>query len=77
MAKENSPFTPGIPVPIDYFIGRTREIERINRAIVQTSRGRNENLFLTGKGQYIGSQKGSIHRLLSFADLGSIHRTPF
>jgi len=49
MAKENSPFTPGIPVPIDYFIGRTREIERINRAIVQTSGGRNENLFLTGE----------------------------
>ncbi|MEA1906541.1 MAG: ATP-binding protein [Euryarchaeota archaeon] len=49
MAKENSPFTPGIPVPIDYFIGRTREVERINRAIVQTSAGRNENLFLTGE----------------------------
>jgi len=49
MTKENSPFTPGIPVPIDYFIGRTREIERINRAIVQTSVGRNENLFLTGE----------------------------
>jgi DNA replication protein DnaC len=49
MTKENSPFTPGIPVPIDYFIGRTREIERINRAIVQTSSGRNENLFITGE----------------------------
>jgi AAA+ ATPase superfamily predicted ATPase len=49
MVKENSPFTPGIPVPIDYFIGRAREIERIARAIIQTSSGRNENLFLTGE----------------------------
>jgi len=49
MVKENSPFTPGIPVPIDYFIGRTREIERIARSIIQTSSGRNENLFLTGE----------------------------
>lgn len=49
MVKENSPFTPGIPVPIDYFIGRAREIERIGRAIIQTASGRNENLFLTGE----------------------------
>ncbi|MCD4843618.1 MAG: ATP-binding protein [Methanosarcinales archaeon] len=49
MVKENSPFTPGIPVPIDYFIGRTSEIKRIDRAILQTSTGRNENIFLTGE----------------------------
>ncbi len=47
--KENSPFTPGIPVPINYFIGRAHEIERIGRALLQTSTGRNENLFITGE----------------------------
>ncbi len=29
MTKEYSPFTPGIPVPLEFFVGRTEEIHRI------------------------------------------------
>jgi len=32
---------------------------------------------IIGRAQYIGYQKGSIHRLLLFVKLGSLHRTPF
>lgn len=49
VTKEQSPFSPGKPVPIEYFVGRVREIERITRAMKQASFGRNENVFLTGE----------------------------
>jgi hypothetical protein len=29
MAKEYSPFTPGVPAPLEFFVGRTREIQKI------------------------------------------------
>jgi len=47
--NKESPFTPGKPVPIDYFVARLQEIRRLERAIIQTSRGRNENIFITGE----------------------------
>lgn len=47
-AKE-SPFYPGKPVPIEYFIARISEIERLERSIKQTLSGRNENIFIMGE----------------------------
>jgi hypothetical protein len=47
-AKE-SPFSPGRPVPVEYFVARNKEIERIERAIRQASSGRNENIFIFGE----------------------------
>jgi len=44
-----SPFTPGKPVPIEYFVARLNEIQRLERAIKQTCVGRNENIFITGE----------------------------
>jgi hypothetical protein len=35
-------------VPIDYFIARYDEIQRLERALSQASRGRNENIFVSG-----------------------------
>jgi hypothetical protein len=46
--ERNSPFTPGKPVPIEFFTGRKNEINRIKRSLSQTAKGKNENLFLTG-----------------------------
>ena len=46
---KESPFTPGKPVPIEYFVARIKEIERLERAIKQTSSSRNENIFITGE----------------------------
>jgi hypothetical protein len=47
--SKESPFTPGRPVPVEYFVARRKEIERIERAIRQTLSGRNENIFITGE----------------------------
>jgi hypothetical protein len=49
ISPKESPFTPGRPVPVEYFVARHKEIERFHRAIRQTASGRNENLFITGK----------------------------
>lgn len=46
-AKE-SPFTPGRPVPVEYFVARYEEVQRLERAIKQAASGRNENIFITG-----------------------------
>lgn len=46
---KESPFTPGKPVPVDYFMARHNEIERLERTIRQTASGRNENVFITGQ----------------------------
>ena len=44
-----SPFTPGVPVPVEYFHGRKAEIERLRRALRQCAGGRNANVFITGE----------------------------
>lgn len=47
--KENSPFTPGNPAPVELFVGRVEQIEEILRYVRQTSSGRQENVFLAGE----------------------------
>ena len=49
ITTKESPFSPGRPVPVEYFIARLKEIERLERGIKQTSSGRNENIFITGE----------------------------
>lgn len=49
IAAKESPFTPGRPVPVEYFVARYKEIKRLERAIKQTVSGRNENAFITGE----------------------------
>lgn len=47
--KEQSPFTPGRPVPIEYFVGRMEEVRRIDRALTQSAAGKSQNVFITGE----------------------------
>lgn len=49
IGTKESPFSPGRPVPVEYFVARHKEIERLERAVRQTSTGRNENIFITGQ----------------------------
>ncbi len=44
--KENSPFTPGNPAPVELFVGRVEQIEEILKYVRQTAAGRQENVFL-------------------------------
>ncbi|RMD94491.1 MAG: hypothetical protein D6813_02130, partial [Calditrichaeota bacterium] len=46
--KENSPFTPGSPVPVELFVGRSEHIKEILRYASQAANGKQENVFLVG-----------------------------
>ncbi len=46
--RDNSPFTPGNPAPIEFFVGRAQQIEELTRYINQTLSGKQENVFLIG-----------------------------
>jgi len=48
MTKESSPFTPGNPVPVELFVGRSEQIQELIRYVKQTRSGRAENVFLAG-----------------------------
>ena len=43
--KENSPFTPGSPVPVELFVGRLDQIKEIIRYVGQIPYGKQENAF--------------------------------
>ena len=61
--KGKSPFYPGQPVPVDFFIGRFNEIQRIIRAIKQVELGKPQAVFLTGE---YGIGKSSLAGFLRF-----------
>ena len=47
--KENSPFTPGSPVPVELFVGREKQIKEIIKYVKQVEYGKQENVFLVGE----------------------------
>ncbi len=47
--KDRSPFTPGNPVPVELFVGRTNQLEEILRNVKQARTGKQENIFLAGE----------------------------
>jgi hypothetical protein len=47
--KNNSPFTPGSPVPVELFVGRVAQIREILQFVKNASYGKQENIFLTGE----------------------------
>ncbi|MBI4655536.1 MAG: ATP-binding protein [Elusimicrobia bacterium] len=49
ISKGKSPFYPGQPVPVDFFIGRLNEIQKITRAATQVELGKPQAVFLTGE----------------------------
>jgi hypothetical protein len=73
--KGNSPFTPGSPVPVELFVGRSRQIEELRRYIRQTAFGRQENLFLAGDRGIGKSSLASFLRYLVISqdDILGIH----
>ncbi len=58
-----SPFLPGIPVPIESFIGRTQEIDRIKSKVKDSLSGRIQVEFLVGER---GIGKTSLAAFLAF-----------
>lgn len=49
MEPESSPFTPGQPVPIEYFVGRIAEIESLRGLVKSAVQGKLKIGFMTGE----------------------------
>jgi len=49
MPQEYSPFTPGQPVPVEFFVGRTQEINQLREMVGATATGRLQVAFLSGE----------------------------
>ncbi len=49
MSPESSLFTPGQPVPIEFFVGRVQEIERLRSLVQAAARGKFKIGFVTGE----------------------------
>jgi AAA+ ATPase superfamily predicted ATPase len=49
MLPESSPFTPGQPVPLEFFVGRIAEIERLRSLVRAAAQGRFKISFVTGE----------------------------
>lgn len=71
--KEYSPFTPGIPVPPDFFVGRGNEVTALVEKAGAVAAGRLERVFLVGErgigksslAHYAALVAEERHRLLS------------
>lgn len=64
MVKEYSPFTPGVPVPLEFFVGRAQEISQFIDGIKRSiALGRAERFFILGER---GIGKSSICRFVQW-----------
>jgi len=61
--KGQSPFYPGQPVPVELFVGRAGEVERIRRAARQVAAGKPQAIFISGD---YGIGKSSLARFVRF-----------
>jgi nucleoside-triphosphatase THEP1 len=61
--KEYSPFTPGNPVPKEFFVGREKQIKEIVKYAGQVAGGKMENIFLSGNR---GIGKSSLASVLRY-----------
>ena len=65
MNPETSPFRPGQPVPIEFFIGRIREVERLRGMVKASSEGKFRIGFVSGERGIGKSSLASFVRHLS------------
>lgn len=65
MNPETSPFRPGQPVPIEFFVGRVEEIERLNGMVKASTQGRFKIGFVSGERGIGKSSLASFVRHLS------------
>lgn len=64
MPKDYSPFTPGLPVPVELFVGRRNEIDRLRQKVAATIGGRLQVGFLSGERGIGKSSLASFARFL-------------
>ena len=61
MNPESSPFRPGQPAPVEFFVGRRAEIERVRAMVRASARGRVGIGFVSGER---GIGKSSLARFV-------------
>lgn len=65
-----SPFTPGLPVPVEFFVGRRAEIELLRKKLARVQKGHLDVSFLVGERGIGKSSLASFVRYLSERDSG-------
>lgn len=68
MPKDYSPFTPGQPAPVEFFVGRRNEVDRLKSIAGSAARGKLQVAFLTGERGIGKSSLASIVRFLAERD---------
>lgn len=68
MPKDYSPFTPGIPVPVEFFVGRLAEVKQLKEKVASTAVGRLQVAFLSGERGIGKSSLASFVRFLAERD---------
>lgn len=70
--KEYSPFTPGQPVPVDFFVGRIGEVTRLRDAVREAATGRLRTVFLSGERGIGKSSLASFVKFLAEREEGAL-----
>lgn len=68
MPKDYSPFTPGFPVPVEFFVGRLAEVSRLKEKVAATTTGRLQVAFLSGERGIGKSSLASFTRFITERD---------
>ncbi len=70
--KDYSPFTPGQPVPVDFFVGRSAEVARLRDAVREAATGKLRTVFLTGERGIGKSSLASFVKFLAEQEEGAL-----
>lgn len=68
MPKDYSPFTPGIPVPVEFFVGRLDEVNQVKEKVASATAGRLQVAFLSGERGIGKSSLASFVRFITERD---------
>ncbi|MCH8854432.1 MAG: ATP-binding protein, partial [Planctomycetes bacterium] len=68
MPKDYSPFTPGLPVPLEFFVGRLNEVNRLKEKVSASTTGRLEIAFVSGERGIGKSSLASFVRFIAERD---------
>jgi len=68
MPKDYSPFTPGQPVPVEFFVGRLAEVQRLVEKVKAATAGKLQVTFVTGERGIGKSSLASFVRFIAERD---------